>query len=334
MPILIIAEAGVNHNGDLGTAKEMVDVAARSGANYVKFQTFNAEKLTTPDSKVASYQKSSANSDDSQFTLLRKLEITKADHLELLKKCNDVGINFLSTAFDIESADMLQGLGQEIFKIPSGEITNLPYLRHIGSFKKEIILSTGASTLKEIEEALKQIVKSGTNIENITVMHCTSAYPALMHEVNLSAMQNISKEFGVKIGYSDHTMGIEVAIAAAALGASVIEKHFTLDRNMDGPDHKASLEPHELMEMIKSIRKIEVALGNGIKAPTVGELENINVIRKSIVAKIQIKKGEIFSEENLTTKRPSRGISPMQWDSVVGQIATRDYQSDEMIQID
>jgi N,N'-diacetyllegionaminate synthase len=334
MPILIIAEAGVNHNGDLRTAKAMVDVAARSGANYVKFQTFNAEKLATSNSKIADYQKSSTNTDDSQLTLLRKLEITKSDHLELIKKCNDLEVNFLSTAFDIESADMLHELGQEIFKIPSGEITNLPYLRHIGSFKKEIILSTGASTLKEIEEALKQIVKSGTNIEKITVMHCTSAYPALMDEVNLSAMQNISKEFGVKIGYSDHTMGIEVAIAAAALGASVIEKHFTLDRNMDGPDHKASLEPHELTEMIKGIRNIEVALGNGIKAPTMGELENINFIRKSIVAKIQIKKGDIFSEENLTTKRPLGGISPMQWDSVVGQISTRDYKSNEMIQID
>jgi N,N'-diacetyllegionaminate synthase len=334
MPILIIAEAGVNHNGDLATAKEMVDVAARSGANYVKFQTFNSEKLTTPDSKIARYQKSSAKTDDSQLTLLRKLEITKSDHLELIKKCDASGINFLSTAFDIESADMLRELGQEIFKIPSGEITNLPYLRHIGSFNKEIILSTGASTLNEIEEALDHIVKSGTNIEKITVMHCTSAYPALMDEVNLTAMQNISKEFGVKIGYSDHTMGIEIAIAAAALGASVIEKHFTLDRNMDGPDHKASLEPDELMEMIKGIRNIEVALGNGIKAPTTGELENINAIRKSIVAKIQIKKGDRFSVENLTTKRPLGGISSMKWDSVVGQIANRDYMPNEMIQID
>jgi N,N'-diacetyllegionaminate synthase len=312
----------------------MVDVAARSGANYVKFQTFNSEKLTTPNSKIANYQKSSANTDDSQLTLLRKLEITKSDHLELIKKCDNSGINFLSTAFDVESADMLRELGQEIFKIPSGEITNLPYLRHIGSFKKEIILSTGASTLREVEEALNQIVKSGTNIEKITVMHCTSAYPAMMDEVNLSAMQNIAKEFGVKIGYSDHTMGIEVAIAAAALGASVIEKHFTLDKNMDGPDHKASLEPDELMEMIKGIRNIEVALGNGIKAPTAGELENINAIRKSIVAKIQIRKGDRFSVENLTTKRPLGGISSMKWDSVVGQIANRDYLPNEMIQID
>jgi N,N'-diacetyllegionaminate synthase len=334
MPILIIAEAGVNHNGDLRTAKKMVDVAARSGANYVKFQTFNAEKLTTSDSKIASYQKSSVNTDDSQLSLLRKLEITESDHLELIKKCDTSGINFLSTAFDVESADMLRELGQEIFKIPSGEITNLPYLRHIGSFKKEIILSTGASTLKEIEEALNQIVKSGTNIEKITVMHCTSAYPALMDEVNLSAMQNISKKFGVKTGYSDHTMGIEVAIAAAALGASVIEKHFTLDRNMDGPDHKASLEPDELSEMIECIRNIEAALGDGFKVPTAGELENINAMRKSIVAKIQIKKGDRFSQENLTTKRPLGGISPMKWDSVIGQIAARDYKPDEMIQID
>ncbi len=334
MSILIIAEAGVNHNGDLQIAKKMVDVAAGAGADFVKFQTFNAEKLATQNSEIVEYQKSPANADRSQLALLKKLEITRSDHLELIKKSEDSGINFLSTAFDVDSADMLLELGQKIFKIPSGEITNLPYLRHVGSFNKEIILSTGASTLKEIEEALNQIVKSGTNIEKITVMHCTSAYPASMGEINLSAMQNIANEFRVKIGYSDHTIGIEVAIAAAALGATVIEKHFTLDRRMDGPDHKASLEPTELTEMVKCIRNIEVALGNGIKTPTIGELENIKGIRKSIVAKIQIKKGDMFSVENLTTKRPWGGISPMNWDSIVGQIATRDYKPDELIQID
>jgi N,N'-diacetyllegionaminate synthase len=334
MPILIIAEAGVNHNGDLRTAKEMVNVAAKSGADYIKFQTFNAENLATPDSKIAGYQKSSTNNDDSQLTLLRKLELSKSDHLDLIEKCKELDINFLSTAFDVESADLLRELGQDIFKVPSGEITNLPYLRHIGSFKKNVILSTGASTLKEIEQALEQLVISGTRLEKITVLHCTSAYPALMDEVNLSAMQNISKEFGVKVGYSDHTLGIEVAIAAVALGASVIEKHFTLDRSMEGPDHKASLEPDELIEMIKSIRNIEIALGNGIKVPTAGEIENINAIRKSIVAKVSIKKGERFTSENLTCKRPLGGISPMKWDSVIGQIANQDYKSNEMIKID
>ena len=334
MPILIIAEAGVNHNGDLQTATEMINVAAKSGADYVKFQTFNAANLVTPESKIAEYQKSIANVDDSQLTLLKKLELSKSDHLTLIEKCQISGINFLSTAFDNESVDLLVELGQDLFKIPSGEITNLPYLRHIGSLKKEVILSTGTSTLKEIQEALEQLVKSGTMLEKITVLHCTSAYPAPMAEVNLSAMQSIAKEFGVKIGYSDHTLGIEVAIAAAALGASIIEKHFTLDRKMDGPDHKASLEPDELFEMIKSIRNIEIALGNGIKVPTAGELENIMVIRKSIVAKVTINKGEKFTTENLTSKRPLGGISPMKWDAVIGQISNRDYKPNEMIQID
>ena len=334
MAILIIAEAGVNHNGNITTAKEMIGVAAKSGADYVKFQTFKAERLATIETKVAYYQRKTKSSDDSQFTLLKNLELSESAHFELEKSCKEFDIKFLSTAFDVESADFLLRMGQKIFKIPSGEITNLPYLRHIASFNKEIILSTGASNLKEIEEALVQLTNAGAKLEKITVLHCTSAYPARISEVNLSAMLNIAREFSVKVGYSDHTMGIEVAIAAAALGATVIEKHFTLNRNMEGPDHKASLEPFELNEMVSSIRNIEVALGSGVKLPTRGELENIEIMRKSIVAKIAVKKGEIFTSENLTCKRPSHGISPMKWDEVVGQVAMRDYAPDEMIRID
>jgi len=331
MAILIIAEAGVNHNGNVTTAKEMIRVAAKSGADYVKFQTFKAERLATKESKVAHYQRKTESLNDSQFALLKKLELSEADHFELEKSCKEFEIKFLSTAFDIESADFLLRMGQQIFKIPSGEITNLPYLRHIASFNKDIILSTGASNLKEIEEALRQLTNAGTNLEKITVLHCSTSYPAKMSEVNLTAMLNIAREFSVKVGYSDHTMGIEVAIAAAALGAKIIEKHFTLNKNMEGPDHKASLEPVELNEMVRSIRNIEVALGNGLKVATPGELENIDVIRKSIVTKSAVKKGEIFTSENLTCKRPSGGISPMEWDSVVGQVAKRDYEPDEII---
>ena len=334
MAILIIAEAGVNHNGNVATAKEMIDIAAKSGADYVKFQTFKAERLVTTESKVAHYQRKTESSGDSQFTLLKNLELSESAHFELERSCKESDIKFLSTAFDIESADFLLGMGQKLFKIPSGEITNLPYLRHIASFRKEIILSTGASNLKEIDAALVELTNAGTKLEKITVLHCTSAYPASIGEVNLTAMLNISREFSVKVGYSDHTMGIEVAIAAAALGATIIEKHFTLNRNMEGPDHKASLEPFELNEMVSSIRNIEVALGNGVKLPTPGELENIEFMRKSIVAKIAVKKGEIFTSENLTCKRPSHGISPMEWDTVVGQVAKRDYAPEEMVQID
>ena len=334
MSILIIAEAGVNHNGNITTAKEMIGVAAKSGADYVKFQTFKAERLATPTSMVAQYQRKTKGLDDLQFQLLKNLELSESAHFELEKSCKEFDIKFLSTAFDIESADFLLGMGQDIFKIPSGEITNLPYLRHIASFCKEIILSSGASNLKEIDAALVELTNAGAKLEKITVLHCTSAYPAKMSEVNLNAMLNISREFSVKVGYSDHTLGIEVAIAAAALGATVIEKHFTLNRDMKGPDHKASLEPFELNEMVRSIRNIEVALGNGVKLPTPGELENIEVIRKSIVAKIAVRKGEVFTSENLTCKRPSHGISPMEWDTVVGQVAKRDYAPDEMVQID
>lgn len=334
MSILIIAEAGVNHNGNLATAKEMIKIAAKSGADYVKFQSFKADKLAKPDSELANYQREPGNYRGSQLQLLKKLELSEKSHFELKRICKESDIKFLSTAFDIESADFLREMGQELFKIPSGEITNLPYLRHVGAYNKEIILSTGASNFREIEEALFELTKAGTKLEKITVLHCTSAYPAIMSEVNLRAMQKISQEFSVKVGYSDHTIGIEVAIAAAALGAKVIEKHFTLDRNMKGPDHKSSLEPIELNQMIKSIRNIEIALGNGVKVPTASELENIKVIRKSIVTKSFVKQGEMFTSSNLTCKRPAGGVSPMKWDLVIGQIANRDYSPNEEVQID
>lgn len=332
MAVLIIAEAGVNHNGDLGIGKSLVEVAATSGADFVKFQTFNADKLVTPKTKVAAYQNNILNKENTQLKLLKKLELSENQHFELKKKCLELNINFMSTAFDLESADFLRELGQEIFKIPSGEITNLPLLRHIGKFKKEVILSSGASNMSEINDALQVLISAGTPLSRITVLHCTSAYPANVGEVNLLAMQNISTEFGVKVGYSDHTLGIEVAIAAVALGARIIEKHFTISRDLEGPDHKASLEPAELKQMVESIRHIEKALGDGIKKPTPDELKNINLIRKSIVAKKTIKKGDLFNEENLTSKRPNDGISPMQWDQVIGKTADRDYSPNEMIE--
>lgn len=332
MAVLIIAEAGVNHNGDLGIGKRLVEVAATSGADFVKFQTFSADKLVTPKTKVAEYQNNVFGKENTQLKLLRKLELSENQHFELKRKCLELNINFMSTAFDLESADFLKELGQEIFKIPSGEITNLPLLRHIGKFKKEVILSSGASNMSEISDALEVLISAGTPLNKITVLHCTSAYPANVDEVNLLAMQSISTEFGVKVGYSDHTSGIEVAIAAVALGARIIEKHFTISRDLEGPDHKASLEPAELKQMVESIRNIEKALGDGIKKPTPGELENINLIRKSIVAKKNIKKGDLFNQENLTSKRPSDGISPMQWDQFIGKIADRDYSPNEMIE--
>lgn len=333
MNTTIIAEAGVNHNGNLTIAKEMIQIAANSGADYIKFQTFKAENIVTLESKVARYQ-TNLKSGDSQYLLLKRLELSDSDFYQLKKICNNSKIKFMSTAFDIESANLLFEIGQNIFKIPSGEITNLPYLRHVGAFNKEIILSTGASNFSEINRALEILTKAGTKLENITVLHCTSAYPADLSEVNLKAMVNIAQEFSVKVGYSDHTMGVQVALAAVALGATVIEKHFTLNRNMEGPDHKASLEPNELIDLVKGIRNIELALGNGIKIPSPGELENIDIIRKSIVARVKIKKGEKFSSLNLTCKRPASGISPMKWDEVIGQVAKRDFETDELVQID
>lgn len=329
--ILIIAEAGVNHNGDLELAKRLIDVAAVAGADLVKFQTFNADRLSTRTAKKADYQTLTTDSKESQHKMLRRLELTAEMHKELIAHCAVRNIRFFSTGFDIESVDLLVSLGQNQFKIPSGEITNLPYLRHIGRLGKAVILSTGMSTLGEIEAAIDVLVQSGAPRAKLTVLHCTTEYPTSMSEVNLRAMQSIQAAFGVAVGYSDHTPGIEVAIAAVAMGATVIEKHFTLDRNLPGPDHQASLEPAELSAMVTAIRNIEVALGDGIKRLTPSEARNKPVARKSLVASRVIKAGEEFTAENLTTKRPGTGISPMRWDEFLGKRAMRDFSADELI---
>jgi N,N'-diacetyllegionaminate synthase len=331
MKTVIIAEAGVNHNGDLTLAKELIDIAADSGADYVKFQTFSAEELTTKAAPKAEYQKHFGNYKESQYEMLRKLELTESMCSELIKHSNSRGIGFLSTAFDMKSADMLLALGQRLFKIPSGEITNLPYLRHIAHFGKNVILSTGMSNMAEVGKALKILEESGTAKSKVTVLHCTSSYPAPISDINLLAMNSIRKTLDVAVGYSDHTLGIEVAVAAVALGASVIEKHFTIDRSMPGPDHRASLEPKELQLMVSQIRNIELALGDGIKRITLSERENIKIARKSIVAKRNITRGEVFNDSNLATKRPGTGISPMEWDRLIGNRASRDFVTDELI---
>lgn len=334
MHVRIIAEAGVNHNGNLTLGKKLVEVAAKSGADFVKFQTFKTHNLVSLATPLANYQRANQSQNTTQFDLLEKLELSEGQHIELKDYCEIFKINFISTAFDIESADFLRSLGQNLFKIPSGEITDYPLLRHVGKFGTEVILSSGASTLKEINDALLVLTESGTPIEKITVLHCTSCYPAKPSDVNLLAMCTIASELGVKVGYSDHTLGIEVAIAAVALGATVIEKHFTLNKNDNGPDHKSSLEPEELNELVKCIRNIEIALGDGEKKPTENELENLKLIRKSIFAKKDIKKGEILDISNLICKRPYGGVSPMRWNEIVGSHAKQDYFKDEMIEFD
>ena len=330
---LIIAEAGVNHNGDLDLAKKLIDVAAEAGVDLVKFQTFNANRLVTRTANKADYQTQNTNIYESQQEMLRRLELTEEMHTELIAHCAARNIGFFSTGFDIESINLLLSLGQNHFKIPSGEITNLPYLRHIGQFGKTVILSTGLATLGDIEAAIDVLEQAGTARAQITVLHCTTEYPTPMNEVNLRAMQSINSAFCVEVGYSDHTPGIEVAIAAVAMGATVIEKHFTLDRNLPGPDHKASLEPAELKAMVAAIRNIEVALGDGIKRVTPSEARNRPVARKSLVASKAIKSGDVFSSENITTKRPGTGISPMRWDEVMGRTAPRNFSADELIEL-
>lgn len=329
--VFIIAEAGVNHNGSLELAKKLIDEAVVAGADAVKFQTFKAELCISKNADKAEYQKQTTDKNESQFDMIKKLELNEYAHTELIKYCKIKNIMFLSTPFDLQSVDLLNGFGLEIFKIPSGEITNLPYLRKIASLNKKVILSTGMANLGEIEAALEILTKNGTAKENITVLHANTEYPTPLGDVNLKAMLTIRGAFGVKVGYSDHTPGIEVPIAAVALGATVIEKHFTLDKTMPGPDHKASLEPSELQSMVKAIRNIEIALGDGIKKASSSESKNKPIARKSIVAKCDIKKGDLFSESNLTIKRPGSGISPMRWDEVIGLRATRDYKEDELI---
>lgn len=329
--VFIIAEAGVNHNGSIELAKRLVDVAVEAGVDAVKFQTFKADKLVRKSAQKADYQKQTTDAEESQYQMIKKLELDENAHSEIISYCKQKQIMFLSTPFEHDSIDMLNGFGMLIFKIPSGEITNLPYLRHVGSLGKEVILSTGMSDLGEVEDALNVLVQAGTSKEKITVLHATTEYPCPIEDVNLRAMNTIQLAFGVKVGYSDHTQGIDVPIAAVALGASVIEKHFTLDRNMEGPDHKASLEPDELKVMVQAIRHVEQALGDSVKKPSRSEEKNIAIARKSILAARNIKAGDVFSAENLTVKRPGNGISPMRWDEVIGQFAQRDYQEDEMI---
>jgi len=331
--VIVIAEAGVNHNGDIKLAKKLIDVAAEANADFVKFQTFTADSIVTRAAKKAVYQAQNIGSSESQHVMLRRLELTPDMHNELIAHCATRKIEFFSTAFDIESVNLLVSLGQSHFKIPSGEITNLPYLRQIGQLGKIVILSTGMSTLGEIEAAIDVLEHAGTQRNNITVLHCTTEYPTPMAEVNLHAMQAIRHAFGVKVGYSDHTAGIEVSIAAVAMGASVIEKHFTLDRNLPGPDHKASLEPKELKEMVSAIRNIGIALGDGIKRLSPSEARNRPVMRKSIIAIKKIKKGELFNSQNIAIKRPGTGISPMHWDEVIGRTSTRDFEEDEFIDL-
>jgi len=329
---VIIAEAGVNHNGEIELAKKLIDVAANAGVDFVKFQTFNSKKLVSKNAQKAEYQsKNTGNAESSQLAMLQKLELGKDQHHQLMAYCKSVGVQFLSTGFDLESLEFLYDLGIRLFKIPSGEITNLPYLRKIGSFGTPIILSTGMADMQEIKDALNVLIQSGSKKEAITILHCNTEYPTPMRDVNLSAMMTIKKEFGVKIGYSDHTLGIEVPTAAVALGAEVIEKHFTLDRNLPGPDHSASLEPQELEQMVKAIRNIENAMGHGRKEPSSSELKNKPIARKSIVASTEIKRGEVFTAENITVKRPGHGLSPMLWDKILGTASQKDYQEDDLI---
>lgn len=331
MSVFIIAEAGVNHNGSLQLAKQLIDVAKEAGADAIKFQTFKADKLVSKSAQKADYQKETTASNESQYEMIKKLELDEKAHHELIAYCKTKNILFLSTPFDHDSIDMLHKLGMEIFKIPSGEITNLPYLRHIGKLQKEVILSTGMATLAEINDALEILTSSGTLKEKITILHATTEYPCPVDEVNLRAMETIRHTFDIKVGYSDHTKGIYIPIAAVAMGALVIEKHFTLDCTMEGPDHKASLEPSELISMVSAIRIIESALGDGIKQPTPSERKNMSVARKSIVAATSIAQGEVFTAENITIKRPGSGISPMKWDELIGSTASKTYQEDELI---
>ncbi|MDC0253296.1 N-acetylneuraminate synthase [Bacteriovoracales bacterium] len=329
--VFIIAEAGVNHNGSLHLAKKLVDKAVEAKADAVKFQSFKAESLVTKTAEKAEYQKETTDSTESQFEMIKKLELTFSEQEELFNYTKEKGIMFLSSPFDLESADFLNKLGLEIFKIPSGEITNLPYLKRIASFKKEIILSTGMSTLEEIEDALQVLLQSGVDKARITMLHCSTEYPTPFENVHLNAMKTIKDNFKLNVGYSDHTEGIEVPIAAVALGARVIEKHFTLDKNMQGPDHKASLSPVELKNMVNALRKTQKVLGGPLKKPSKTELKNLLIARKSIVASKNIKKGEVFTEKNLTIKRPGNGISPMSWENLINKKATKDYVKDEQI---
>ncbi|WP_195407791.1 N-acetylneuraminate synthase [Bacteroides congonensis] len=331
---LIIAEAGVNHNGSLELAKQLIDAAVEAGVDYVKFQTFKAENLVTKTAKQAEYQKKNiGDANDSQYQMLRKLELSRADHELLIAYCKEKGVKFFSTAFDFDSIDYLASLNLPLWKIPSGEITNYPYIRRIVQLGKPVILSTGMCEVEDIHNAVDTLIKFGLTNDQITILHCNTEYPTPFEDVNLRAMLSIKEEFGVRVGYSDHTKGIEVPIAAVALGAEVIEKHFTLNRNLPGPDHKASLEPNELKAMVTAIRNIEQSLGDGQKRVSASEGKNIAIARKSIVAACPIKQGELLTEVNITVKRPGTGISPMRWEEVIGTKAIRDFAEEELIEL-
>lgn len=334
--VTIIAEAGVNHNGSIENALKLIDVAAEAGVDYIKFQTFNANKLVSGLAKKANYQlQNTRDPGESQFQMLQKLELSHEQHDKLISYCNKKGVNFFSTAFDIDSLEYLHQIGLQMVKIPSGEITNLPYLRKAASLFQKVILSTGMSTIEEIKDAVDIFTNAGINKDDITILHCNTEYPTPMEDVNLRAMLYIQQVFKTKVGYSDHTLGIEVPIAAVALGASIIEKHFTLDKTLKGPDHSASLEPEELKAMVLAIRNIEKTLsGSGVKEVSRSEQKNISVARKSIVATKKIQKGDIFTEENIGVKRPGTGISPMKWDEVIGKVSPKSFDVDDLITLE
>ena len=331
--VIIIAEAGVNHNGSIQLAKQLIDAAVEAGVDIVKFQTFKTENLVSKHAKKADYQIENTTNTESQFDMLKKLELTQEQHIELISYCKLKNIQFWSTAFDNDSINLLKSLGIDLWKIPSGEITNLPYLEKIGSFNQKVIISTGMCNMQEIEEAITVLTNAGTAIQNITILHCNTEYPTPMCDVNLLAINTIKEKFKTAVGYSDHTQGIEVPIAAVAIGATVIEKHFTLDRGMEGPDHKASLEPNELKQMVIAIRNIELAIGDGVKEPSPSEQKNKAIARKSIVAAKPIMENEFLTENNLTIKRPGSGINPMKWYEVIGKKAKRSFAKDELIEL-
>lgn len=329
--VLIIAEAGVNHNGDITLAKQLVDVAKEAKVDAIKFQSFVTERLVTKDAKKAEYQKKHTKQTNCQYEMLKKLELSKEEQKELFSYCKEKKILFLSSPFDEESIEVLQDFEIPLFKIPSGEITNYPYLQKVASCHKPVIVSTGMATMEEVEQCISVLEENGAG--EITLLHCNTEYPTPMYDANLKAMLTLQERFHKKVGYSDHTLGAEAAVAAVALGAVVLEKHITLDKTMEGPDHLASLDPMELKHLVEWIRNVETALGTGVKIPTHSEEKNKVIVRKSIVAKRTIKKGESFSEENLTTKRPEGGLSPMRWKEILGQKANREFQEDEWIEI-
>ncbi len=331
MRTLIIAEAGVNHNGDIELAKRMVLEAKKCGADIIKFQTAKAELLVSKNSEKAEYQKKTTGINETQYEMIKRLVLPFQDFVELKNYCDEIGITFLSTPFDLESIDFLDRLEMPFWKIPSGEITNLPYLIRVAKTRKPIVMSTGMCTIGEIEVAINVLRENGG--KDITLLHCTTEYPAPFVDVNLKAINVLKEKFDVPVGYSDHTTGIEVSIAAVAMGATIIEKHFTLDRTMEGPDHKASLEPSELKDMVSSIRNVELAIGTSEKKPADSEIKNKAIARKSIIARCDIKKGDIFTEDNLIVKRPGNGISPMKWYDVIGKVAKRDFIEDELIEL-